>query len=68
MSPPSLPQQEISGVIFAYDTVTGIIALKQPGSHGGVTNVRLIRGDHIQVRRMPRHAMPAVAAPVSLQA
>lgn len=54
-SPPTLPggwcAQEVSGTVFAYDPATQSLVLKQPGTHGGVSNLRLYAAAAIQVRR-----------------
>ena len=41
--------QEIGGTVFGYDPSTDIIMLKEPGTHGGVVNMRLYKAAQLQV-------------------
>ena len=42
--------QDVAGTIFGYDPATECLMLKQPGTHGGVANLRLIKASAIKVR------------------
>lgn len=44
---PFLAPQVISGTVFAYEKATNCLLLKQPGSHGGVSTLRLLRRNFI---------------------
>ncbi len=41
--------QEVRGTVFAYDQQTQCVILQQSGSHGGVTNLRLLKQTAIKV-------------------
>ncbi len=41
--------EEVAGTIFAFDASTGCLVLKQAGTHGGVSNLRLLRESSIKV-------------------
>lgn len=41
--------QEISGTVFGYDPSTDILMLTEPGTHGGVVNLRLYKAAQLQV-------------------
>lgn len=40
------PQGVIAGSVFAYDKPSGILVLKETGSHSGVSNLRVLRTDN----------------------
>lgn len=52
--------EEVAGTIFAYDAATQSLMLKQPGSHGGVSNLRLLKASAIKA---VHEARPAREAP-----
>lgn len=41
--------QEITGIVFAYDEATECLMLTQPGTHGGVNNLRLLKKSVVKV-------------------
>jgi hypothetical protein len=41
--------QEINGVVFGYDPHTDVVMIKEQGTHGGVVNLRLYKGEQLQV-------------------
>jgi hypothetical protein len=41
--------QEVGGTVFGYDPSTDIVMLKEPGTHGGVVNLRLYKAAQLQV-------------------
>lgn len=43
----TLAGQEVFGDVFAVDRKTSLLVLKEPGSHGGVSNLRVIRASYI---------------------
>ena len=45
-----LHAQDVAGTIFGYDPATECLMLKQPGTHGGVANLRLIKASAVKVR------------------
>jgi hypothetical protein len=45
----SLCLQEVGGTVFGYDPSTDIVMLKEPGTHGGVVNLRLYKAAQLQV-------------------
>jgi len=51
-------QQELSGTVFAHDKATNCLLLRQPGSHGGVSTLRLLKCSYIK-------AVTSLAPPAS---
>jgi len=43
--------QEIGGVVFGYDPSTDVVIIKEPGTHGGVVNLRLYKAAQLQVQQ-----------------
>jgi hypothetical protein len=46
---PTPSPKEVTGTVFAYDASTRSLVLKQPGTHGGVHNLRLYSAGAIRV-------------------
>jgi hypothetical protein len=43
--------QEIGGIVFGYDPSTDVVIIKEPGTHGGVVNLRLYKAAQLQVQQ-----------------
>lgn len=41
--------QDISGTLFGYDPNTDVVMIKEPGTHGGVVNLRLYKAQQLKV-------------------
>lgn len=54
-NPRPVDVQEVTGTILALDSATGMLAIKQSGSHGGVNNLRLVKTDFVKVWRVYPH-------------
>eukprot|EP00877_Chromochloris_zofingiensis_P008534 jgi/Chrzof1/3934/Cz13g14020.t1 len=52
--------EEITGIVFAYDEATECLMLTQPGTHGGVNNLRLLKKS---VVKKVLHAEPPAEPP-----
>eukprot|EP00879_Flechtneria_rotunda_P004289 GHRR01004538.1.p1 GENE.GHRR01004538.1~~GHRR01004538.1.p1 ORF type:complete len:178 (+),score=50.01 GHRR01004538.1:277-810(+) len=59
-------REEVTGTVFGYDPGTEMVMIKQPGTHGGVVNLRLYKADQLQVlhaerpKRQPDLKLPYV--------
>jgi hypothetical protein len=45
---PFLSSQEVSGTVFTFDEATDCLVIKEPGTHGGVHNVRVLRASAVR--------------------
>eukprot|EP00878_Enallax_costatus_P003780 GHUV01003996.1.p1 GENE.GHUV01003996.1~~GHUV01003996.1.p1 ORF type:complete len:180 (+),score=44.74 GHUV01003996.1:322-861(+) len=47
-------KEDISGTVFGYDPNTDMVMIKEPGTHGGVVNLRLYKAAQLQVLHAER--------------
>ncbi|KAF8058345.1 RMD5 [Scenedesmus sp. PABB004] len=59
-------KEEIGGIVFGYDAATDVVMIREPGTHGGVVNLRLYKAAQLQVLSAERCSAERAAAELRL--